>query len=281
MASTRPAAVAGSFYPATAPALRALLDDCFLTSPLGPGGKTQVNPAILAGMVPHAGPIYSGPCAAHFYSSLEPSIQRIILLGVNHRARGARAALSPWRFWRTPLGEVGVDDAFSSDLESEVKFLRRDEYAHLGEHSIEVQLPFLQRVLGAFQFVPISLSHLSVEECAELGAAVAQVFHRAAAQNVKTLILASSDLNHYLSPSETEELDRLAIEQVLALDPVGLIETVENKNISMCGVVPTAVMLYAAKAAGARRARLLKHCHSGDVAPMNEVVGYASIALER
>jgi hypothetical protein len=281
MASTRPAAVAGSFYPASARALSALLDDCFQTSPLGPRGKAKANTAIIAGMVPHAGPVYSGPCAAHLYSNLEPSLRRIIILGVNHRGRGARAALSPWSRWHTPLGEVAVDDALNADLESRVKFLQRDEHAHRGEHSVEIQLPFLQRVLGDFQFVPISLSHLSLEECAELGAAVAEAFHAATAQNFKTLILASSDLSHYLSPEETAVLDQMAIERVLAVDPAGLIDTVEDKNITMCGVLPTAVMLYAAKAAGAVRARLLKHCHSGDVAPMSQVVGYASIALER
>lgn len=281
MASTRPPAVAGSFYPASARALGALLDDCFRVSPLGPRGIARVNPAIIAGMVPHAGPVYSGACAAHFYSSLEPSFQRIIVLGVNHRGRGAKAALSPWSRWRTPFGEIKVDDELSSYLESAVKFLRRDDDAHLGEHSIEVQLPFLQRVLGDFELVPISLSHLSIEECAELGAAVAEAFHRATAENLKTLILASSDLSHYLSPQQTELLDQIAIERVLAMDPAGLVATVEEKNITMCGVLPTAVMLYAAQSAGARRARLLKHCHSGDVAPMSEVVGYASVAVER
>jgi AmmeMemoRadiSam system protein B len=232
-------------------------------------------------MVPHAGPIYSGPCAAHFYSSVESSLQRIIVLGVDHRARGAKAALSPWSRWRTPLGEVAVDDELSRNLESRVHFLRRDEYAHLQEHSIEIQLPFLQRVLGDFQFVPISLSYLSLEECAELGAAVAEAFNGATAQNLRTLILASSDLSHYLSPEETEALDQIAVEQVLAMDPRGLLHAVEEKNITMCGVLPTAVMLYAANALGAKRARLLKHCHSGDVAAMSEVVGYASVAVER
>jgi len=280
MTSTRPAAVAGSFYPAAARALNALLDDCFLTSPLGPRGTTQPNPSIIAGMVPHAGPIYSGPCAAHLYASLETSFQRIILLGVDHRATGAKAALSPWSRWRTPLGEVAVDDELSSYLQSRVKFLRRDEHAHAREHSIEIQLPFLQRVLGDFQVVPISLSHLSVEECAQLGTAIAEAYDAASAKNLRTLILASSDLSHYLSPRETEQLDQMALERVLALDPAGLIEIVEEKNITMCGVLPTAVMLYAAHALGVKRTRLLKHCHSGDVTAMQEVVGYASVALE-
>lgn len=280
MTSTRPAAVAGSFYPANANALNALLDDCFLTSPLGPQGTTQPNPAIIAGMVPHAGPIYSGPCAAHLYASLESSFQRIILLGVDHRARGAKAALSPWTRWRTPLGDVGVDGELNQFLRTRVAFLEPDESAHAEEHSIEIQLPFLQRILDDFLIVPISLSYVSIAECAELGTAIAEAYDTASAKNLRTLILASSDLSHYLSPRETEQLDQMALERVLALDPAGLLEIVEEKNITMCGVLPTAVLLYAADALGVKRTRLLKHCHSGDVTATQEVVGYASVAIE-
>jgi AmmeMemoRadiSam system protein B len=129
-------------------------------------------------------------------------------------------------------------------------------------------------------FLPVSLSFLSEEECAELGRAIARLYQAEIATKKKTLLIASSDLSHYLSPEETERLDRLALEQVLAVDPPGLLRTVAEKDISMCGVLPTAVMLFAAEALGAKRARLLKHCHSGDVTAMREVVGYASVALE-
>jgi AmmeMemoRadiSam system protein B len=100
------------------------------------------------------------------------------------------------------------------------------------------------------------------------------------ASGKKPVIVASSDLSHYLSPGETERLDRLALEPILALDASGLMKTVEEENISMCGVVPTTVSLFAAKALQAKRARLLKHCHSGEARPMKEVVGYASVAIE-
>ncbi|HEX2933648.1 MAG TPA: AmmeMemoRadiSam system protein B [Candidatus Binatia bacterium] len=280
MASTRPAAVAGSFYPASADALGALLDDCFLTSRLGPRGTTQPSPSIVAGMVPHAGPIYSGPCAAHLYARLEASFRRIILLGVDHRGKGAKAALSPWSRWRTPLGEVDVDSELNESLSARIDFLESNAAPHAEEHSLEIQLPFLQRILADFQIVPISVSYISLEECQELGQAISEAFNAATAKNLKTLILASSDLSHYLSPRETEELDQIALERVLALDPAGLLEVVEKKNITMCGVLPTAAMLFAANALGVKRARLLKHCHSGDVTPMRQVVGYASVALE-
>jgi AmmeMemoRadiSam system protein B len=231
--------------------------------------------------VPHAGLVYSGPCAAHLYAQLEPSVRRVIFLGVNHRARGHKASLSPWDQWNTPLGNVVIDDEISGYLESQVKFLKRDEAAHAEEHSIEIELPFLKRVLDEFKFVPISLSYLSIEECAELGSAIADVYETESTHNLRTVILASSDLSHYLSPYETDTLDRIVLERILALDPVGLLEVVEEKDITMCGALPSAVMLYAANALGVQRVRLLKHCHSGDVTPMRNVVGYASVALER
>jgi MEMO1 family protein len=281
MTSTiRSAAVAGSFYPAGAEELNALLDDCFNSSPLGPAGVLEPDPGIIAGLVPHAGPMYSGPCAAHLYSRLDPSVKRIILLGVNHRSHGHKAALSPWLAWQSPLGDVAVDDQLTEFLQERVKFLKRDADAHAGEHSIEIQLPFLQRVLSEFAFVPVSLSYLSVDECADLGAAIAEACRTEASSGTKTVILASSDLSHYLSPRKTVEFDRMALEPVLKFDPEGLLRVVEEENITMCGVLPTAVTLFAAKALGARRARLLKHCHSGDVTPMRKVVGYASIAID-
>ena len=280
MEPVRSPAVAGSFYPADPLALNGLIDECFVSSPLGPQGTKAVSAAMIAGMAPHAGYVYSGPCAAHFFSALDPAVRRVIILGVNHSARGHRAALSPWLTWRTPLGEVAIDRELSDILTARFKFLKPDPLAHAHEHSIEVQLPFLGRVLSDFTFLPISLSHLSEDECAELGAAIADLCKSDADGEQKTIILASSDLSHYLSPKETERLDRLALEPVLAVDAPGLLRVVEKENISMCGVLPTAVMLFAANALGVKRARLLKHCHSGDVSPMRKVVGYASVAFE-
>lgn len=280
MAQIRAPAVAGSFYPSEVAELKQLLEECFTTNPLGPLAATSPSPELLGGMVPHAGYIYSGPCAAHFYSRLERNVQNIILLGVNHRGRGVKAALSPADYWQTPLGRVKVNQEINKSLLDRTGFLQEDEQSHRQEHSIEVQLPFLQSVLSEITFVPISLSHLSEEECSQLGQAVAAVCEAESASGKKTVIISSSDLSHYLSPQETEKLDRLALQKVLALDPSGLLETVEEEAITMCGVIPTAVFLFAAKALGVRHARLLKHCHSGDAVPMREVVGYASVAVE-
>jgi len=276
----RPAAVAGSFYPSEAEELGRLIDECFESSPLGPQGDKSPSSSLIGGLVPHAGYVYSGPCAAHFYSLLENSIQRVILLGVNHQARGHRAAFSPADFWQTPLGAVRIDQELSHLLQGEVNFLKQDEAAHAREHSIEVQLPFLQRVLGDFSLVPISLAHISIEECIELGTAIADLLRNNRQSRTKTIMIASSDLSHYLSPKETTELDGIALEQVLALNPRALIAAAERENITMCGLLPTAVMLFAANLLDVKQACLLKHCHSGDVTPMRKVVGYASVALE-
>ena len=253
------------------------MDECLFASPLGPQGKRLPVSGIIAGLVPHAGYVFSGSCAAHLYACLDPSIRRVILLGVNHWSRGANAALSPWDRWRTPFGEVRVDQDLNDILREQTSFLKPDEEAHRREHSIEVQLPFLQRMLHHFTLLPISFSYLCLEECRKLGQILADY---CAAAACRTLILASSDLNHYLSPERTEELDRLAIERVLALDPEGLLDVVENKNISMCGVMPTTVLLFAINALGGKRVRLLQHYHSGQVTEMTEVVGYASMCFE-
>ncbi|MBM4261577.1 MAG: AmmeMemoRadiSam system protein B [Deltaproteobacteria bacterium] len=279
MANIRPPAVAGSFYPSAADELDSVLEDCFLTHRLGPRGISSVRPNLFAGIVPHAGYLYSGACAAHFYSCLDSkNLDRVVLLGVNHRSHGHKAALSPWDGWQTPLGKIPVDRALGESLAKLVGWLAYDERPHVSEHSIEVQLPFLQRTLGEFAFLPISLAHISLADCAALGQAIAQVLQRE--KNCKTVILASSDLNHYLSPQETHRRDELAIAQTLALDPAGLLDVVVKNDITMCGVLPSVAMLYAATALGARQAALLKHCHSGDVKPIQQVVGYASIAVE-
>ncbi len=281
MERIRPAAVAGSFYPSDAAELTGVLDNCFLASPLGPSGRPAPALALVAGMVPHAGYLYSAPCAAHLYARIPETVERVIIVGVNHWANGHRAALSAADAWQTPLGTVPVDQETNAILEQRVHFLKKDELAHAQEHSIEVQLPFLQRVLRQFTFVPISLSDVSKEECSELGHAIAEICKSSAAPQNKTLVLASTDLSHYLSPRKTNALDQIALEPVLNRNPAGLLTVVEQKNISMCGVRPTAVMLHAANDLGVTDARLLKHCHSGDVTPMRRVVGYASVVLER
>jgi AmmeMemoRadiSam system protein B len=277
MARVRSPAVAGLFYPSDRRELGELIDDCLIAHPLGPRGEGKPRPSIIGGMIPHAGYRYSGPCAAHLYARLDPGVKRVVLLGVNHRGYGYRAALSSFDYWETPLGKVAVDQELNEALKKHVDFLKDDEAAHANEHSIEVQLPFLQRVARDFLLLPIVLSHVSPAECGRLGNALAELCART---REPTVVLGSSDLSHYLSPAETEKLDGLALAPVLAMNSVALLSVVEDNNITMCGVLPTAVLLDAMNALGAKQTRLLMHCHSGNVSPMKEVVGYATVAFE-
>src|SRR5258706_8967979 len=261
MPNVRPAAVAGSFYPAEAGELKDVLQECFESHPLGPRGARSPAPSLLGGIAPHAGYTYSGPCAAHLYSRLDPNTRRVVILGVNHRGRGARAALSPADFWETPLGRARVDRELGERLLEQVDFLTEDERPHREEHSIEVELAFLQSVLGEFAFLPVSLSRISQDECRRLARALAGLC--AAGGGEKIFLLASSDLSHYLPPEENDRLDRLALEKILALDAPGLLATVAENHITMCGAIPAAVLLFPPHALGAGKATLLPHCHSG------------------
>ncbi len=270
-------AAAGSFYPSDPAELCAVLEHCFISSSLGPREQRSEVPASIAGIVPHAGYVYSGPCAAHLYACIPDTVERVIIVGGNHWGRGHRAALSAARAWQTPLGQAEVDQDLNAALKKAAAFLREDDFAHAQEHSIEVQLPFLQHVLKRFRFLPILLSDVSSRECSELGSAIADIYRTMPGLSSNTFILASTDLSHYLSPKKTRELDRMALEPMLGLEPQRLLTIVEQENISMCGVRPTAAVLFALQQLGISRARLLKHCHSGDVAPMRKVVGYASV----
>lgn len=277
MDRVRAPAVAGLFYPSDPLKLKEVLNECLVSSALGPLGVRESHSSLIGGMVPHAGYVYSGPCAAHFYARLDPSIERVILLGVNHRGRGHRAALSPHDFWETPLGRIKVDDELNEWLRRSFGFVKDDEIAHSDEHSIEVQLPFLQYVADDFVLLPVALSHISLDECSKLGHALAEYCAR---QSKPTVVLASSDLSHYLSPAETERLDRIALDAVVAMSPAKLLSAVEKENITMCGALPTCALLYALSDLGVKEGHLLMHCHSGEVKPMKDVVGYASVAFE-
>jgi AmmeMemoRadiSam system protein B len=277
MPRVRSPAVAGSFYPSETWRLKEVMDQCLVGNPLGPKGAREPRQSLIGGMVPHAGYVYSGACAAHFFARLHPMVERVIVLGVNHSGRGHRAALSPHEYWQTPLGKINIDHELNQLLKRSVAFLQEDAVAHSQEHSIEVQLPFLQLFAKNFFLLPIALSRVSLDECRELALALAEYW---AWQSKRTVVLASSDLSHYLSPVETEKLDRIALDAVLSMRPAGLLGIVEKEHITMCGVLPAVVLLYALEALGVTTAQLLMHYHSGAVRPMSEVVGYASVAFE-
>jgi AmmeMemoRadiSam system protein B len=276
VSTTRPPAVAGTFYEASPERLRAQVDACVREN-----APAAVKERFIAAVVPHAGLMYSGGVAASFYERASLP-RRFIILCPNHTGAGHFAAINSSGSWRTPLGDVPVDVALASALMERTKLLADDWRAHAREHSLEVQLPFLQQLVGSFTFVPICLGAHRYDYCEEIGNAIADVIGdvtRADGDDIG--ILASSDLNHYEDQQTTLRKDGLAIDAVLALDPRELWRVVADYDISMCGFLPTTTALIAARQLGATRAQLIRHATSGDVnGDFGHVVGYAAIAIQ-
>jgi AmmeMemoRadiSam system protein B len=267
----RLSAVAGTFYEGLPERLARQVESCFAANET-PSRKER----FLGAVVPHAGLMYSGHVAAAFYGLAELP-KRLIILCPNHTGAGHFAAVNREGAWRTPLGDVAIDTPLADALMAATPLLAEDARAHAREHSLEVQLPFLQRLLGDFTFVPICLGARRYDYTEQIGVAIADVVRQ---QTEPVAILASSDLNHYEDQGETLRKDQLAIDAVLARDPRELWRVVEEYDVSMCGFIPTTAMLVATNALGAADARLIKHATSGDVnGDYSHVVGYASVLI--
>ena len=265
----RPPAVAGRFYPDDPVQLGKDLD-LFLAS--GPTEKIRAR----ACMVPHAGYKYSGQVAGKVYHELEIP-DRVILLGPRHFPRGAPLAILSSGAWRTPLGLAPIDHVLAEKVVRACPLLREDKLAHSAEHSLEVQLPFLQRIAPSFSFVPIVTGTVRFEELEALGRGIANVIR---SEFSPILLIASSDMNHYESDTVTRIKDRKAIECILALEPRELFDTVRSAEISMCGYGATVAMLTAMRELGARYAELVAYATSGEInGDLDEVVGYAGVVI--
>lgn len=269
----RPPAVAGTFYEGTTARLREQVEACFAANPPAPAQKERFVGAV----VPHAGLMYSGHVAAAFYAVADLP-KRFVILCPNHTGAGHFAAIQREGAWRTPFGDAPIDTPLADALMARTPLLAEDARAHAREHSLEVQLPFLQHLLGNdFTFVPICLGAHRFDYAEEIGDAIAEVIKE---QEEPIAILASSDLNHYEDQSTTLRKDQLVIDEVVKRDPTALWRAVEDFDVSMCGFIPTTTMLVAANALGASNARLLKHATSGDInGDYEHVVGYVSMLL--
>ena len=266
----RQPAVAGRFYPANPQRLRAEVES--FTSP-----SDEAKIRALGCVVPHAGYMYSGHVAGAVYRRLELP-RRFVILCPNHTGMGEPLAIMSEGAWHTPLGDVPIDEKLASELKQQMPLLSEDDQAHRAEHALEVQLPFLQVLAQDFQFVPITVGTSHFEALAALGVTIANAL---AKHDETSLVVASSDMNHYESDSVTRAKDRRAINQMLALDPRGLYDVVREGHISMCGYGPAVVMLTAAKKLGATKAELVRYATSGDVSNDRDmVVGYAGIAVD-
>jgi MEMO1 family protein len=291
----RAPAVAGLFYPAQAEDLARAVDACFHHR-LGPGALPPVAApgprALRALVVPHAGLAYSGPVAAHAYAALarDGLPEAVVVVGPSHAGLGGLAATGG-EDWATPLGPMAQDEALRAALE-EGGIVQRDDAAHADEHSIEVQLPFLQwlaqRAGKPLPWVPVAMGLQDEDTAREVGAALVQAI---GATGRDVLLVASSDLMHAGSDYRVRvpagstagafvrERDAPALQAIQALDPDRLVDEVRRRPITMCGYGPVAAVLHAAKALGAREAEVLAHATSADVQPHGSAVGYGAVAL--
>ncbi len=268
----RHAAVAGRFYPRDADDLRT--EVCGY---LDQSGVVDLPPVHALGcIVPHAGYMYSGHVAGAVFGRVEiPS--RCIVLCPNHTGMGRALAIMSDGAWETPLGGVAIDSDLAGALKQRFPLLQEDFAAHRAEHAVEVELPFLQLRQPNLGFVPIALGTAQLEALEQLGHALADVI---ASQRDPTLIVASSDMNHYESDAVTRAKDHWAIERILSLDPRGLYDVVTQQDISMCGFGPAVAMLTAVRQLGAKSAELVKYATSGDVSGDRDVVvGYAGVVV--
>ncbi len=261
-------AVAGQFYPGTA---RELDRDV-----RGRTAERKDRIPALGIVSPHAGYVYSGNVAGAVYSAVEIP-ERHVIFCPNHTGLGPDAAVMSAGAWRMPWGDVPVDGPLAAELLSACPLLSADESAHRMEHSLEVQLPFIRRFRAEFRFVPVTLGRLSLPRCRELGDAVAGVLR---GLSPRPLLIASSDMTHYESDKAARAKDRKAIDRMLALDPEGLYDVVRSERITMCGVIPATVVLFAVRALGASKASLVRYATSGEASgDYDQVVGYAGLAF--
>jgi len=283
MVKVRHPTQAGAFYEGTSDALKRQIEECFLNK-LGPGKLPEVAetyPKKVIGLIcPHAGYMYSGPVAARAYYELaedgKPDV--VVLLGPNHTGIGSGLAIMNEGVWRTPLGDVEVDRETANKIVRESRIVDIDDSAHKHEHSIEVQLPFLQYLYdSAFKIVPICFLMQDLSSAREVGQAVGNVM-----LGKKAVIIASSDMTHYEPQQIAERKDKNALEAIKAMDEVRFQSTIESYNITACGHGPIVALISAAKILGGTEARLLCYKTSGDVTgDRSSVVGYAAVCFTK
>lgn len=274
----RKPAVAGQFYPSDPEELSTLIDECY-THPIGPGKKPPAPPTksdVVAVVCPHAGYVYSGPVAAHSYlhvSSLKKP-ELIAVVAPNHYGIGSGVSTFKEGEWETPLGRMRVDSEATrrlTDLEELVSF---DPDAHRLEHSLEVQLPFLQRIYGdSVPLLPVSLLFQDIDTARAVSKALTKVV-----QGRRAVLVASSDLTHYEPADAARKKDITLIQQILKMDLEGFYATLASLNVTACGFGAIATVMETARALGLGRAELLRYASSGDTSGDNlQVVGYGAL----
>ena len=264
-------AVSGRFYPSEPAELSTVVGNHSRRAE----PHTELWP-VKACLVPHAGYMYSGHVTGAVLSRIRLP-RKILILGVRHFPRGQPMAILSSGEWRTPLGDAPIDSNLAQALRAACPLLHEDALAHRTEHSLEVQIPFLQVLKPGFVFVPVALGTVRFEELVIVGESIGHVL---AASSDEILLLTTSDLNHYEDDATTRVKDRQAIDRLLALDARGLYDVCRNENISMCGLGPAVAMLTALGQLGVKTAGLVRYATSGDVSgDTSAVVGYAGMVF--
>ncbi len=292
MDEIRKPAVSGQFYEANKERLIDRIKECFKDK-RGPGYIPEIKnkgEKIYGVVVPHAGLVFSGPIAAYSYKEIAENgfADTFIILGPNHTGMGSGVATMTQGKWRTPLGDIEINKELAKKIHTGI--IDDDKTAHKSEHSIEVQIPFLQYLAKdkKISFVPITISMQDNKTNKEIGKIISNAIK---STEEKVTIIASSDFSHvgfnYMSmppagknvDEYAETQDKKAIKEILKLDPKNLVETVEKENISMCGYGPVSAMIYASKNLGAEKGELLKYGSSYEVHPGSSCVGYGAISI--
>ncbi|MEE8359692.1 MAG: AmmeMemoRadiSam system protein B [Candidatus Omnitrophota bacterium] len=268
MTNVRNPSVAGQFYQASRSGL---------SKEVASYMEGSQKEECLGAVSPHAGYIYSGMVAGKVLSRIKFK-DTFIILGPNHTGIGAQFSIMARGYWRTPMGDVKIDSELADIILESSKYITEDPSAHASEHSIEVQLPFLQHIKMDFGFVPIVISNADLDTLKDVGSELADSIK---ISKKDVVILSSSDMTHYESHESARDKDKRAIDAILDLDENRLQNEVLSHDISMCGCAPTIVMLSALKKLGAKEAELVDYKTSGDVSgDYSSVVGYAGILIK-
>ena len=275
---TRKPCVANAFYAGNRPELQSQITTCF-THNLGPGSVPKPvdgEKRIIGFVSPHAGYLYSGPVAAYGYAALasDGPPDAFIIMGPNHTGRGSGVAIATKGNWETPFGIASIDNELAEQIRKSCNIIDEDETAHVSEHSIEVQLPFLQYLYGdAIKFVPICMMMQDLSTCKEIAASIGEQ-----TRGKHVVVIASSDFTHYEPHAVASSNDKIAINAITHLDSSRLNDLGETGQVTMCGYGPITTLIEVAKTKPQVKARLLSYHTSGDVTgDKDSVVGYASI----
>lgn len=265
----RSPAVAGKFYSSSDSELRKEVASYIK--------KDLPKEDVICAISPHAGYMYSGGVAGAVFSRINYP-KSIILIGPNHTGMGEKISIYSKGDWELPNGNVKIDDLLSNQIIKNTKLIKEDVQSHVWEHSLEVQIPFIQFFFKDFKIVPIVIKYIDLESCKEIGNAISQAISN---YSEKVLIIVSSDMTHYEPDSAVRKKDKMAIDKIINLDPEGLYNVVKTKNITMCGFIPAVIGLFASLKLNAKSAEVVGYATSGEINnDYNSVVGYAGIIIK-